>query len=189
MPAFNALKRDKEVWDGRGTQRKPEMWKTTGKIKSAAIHWPFDAIGRCIAEASDIIIITVYWAGGGKHQAVTRETGDPQDHHLLPQTTVDLERRGDEENNNITWENALHNLLLEITCIYCKIILFSLRMGTDARGWDRFEDSIQDLIEQKLLKPIVYFPVLQDKHTILFLMTRREHSSFHRFVRLKLTEL
>lgn len=124
---WKETKRSETAGKHRG---KPEMWETTGKIKSAPIHSPFDAVGRCIAEASDIIIVTVYRAGGGKHQAVTRETGDPQDHHLLPQTTVDLERRGDEENNNIIWEHTLHNLLLEITCIYWKISAFSLRMGT-----------------------------------------------------------
>lgn len=52
---------------------------------------PLDAAERRVAEAPDVVIVAVQRAGGGKHQAVTRETGDFQDHHLLAETAVHLE--------------------------------------------------------------------------------------------------
>lgn len=64
--------------------------RLTEKEKSSAIARPFDAIDCRIAEASDIIIVTVYRASGGKHHAVSRETRDLQDHHIFSQTTVHL---------------------------------------------------------------------------------------------------
>lgn len=62
----------------------------TEREKSSAIARPFDAIDCRITKASDIIIVAVYRASGGKHHAVSRETRDLQDHHIFSQTTVHL---------------------------------------------------------------------------------------------------
>lgn len=63
---------------------------SAGREKSSATARPFDAIDCRITEASDIIIVSVYRASGGKHHAVSRETQDLQDHHIFSQTTVHL---------------------------------------------------------------------------------------------------
>lgn len=62
--------------------------RSTEKEKSIA--WPFDATDCRIIKASDIVIVSVYRASGGKHHAVPRETWDFQDHHIFSQTTVHL---------------------------------------------------------------------------------------------------
>lgn len=63
-----------------------------GGKKRIANNRPLDAVGCCIAEPPHIIVVAVYWASGGKHQAVTGETRDLQNHHLLSKPTVHLER-------------------------------------------------------------------------------------------------
>lgn len=64
-----------------------------GRKKLIANNRPLDAVGRCIAEPPHIIVVSVYWASGGKHQTVTGETRDLQNHHLLSQPIVHLKRK------------------------------------------------------------------------------------------------
>lgn len=64
--------------------------RLTGKEKWSAIARPFDAIDCRITKASDIIIVTIYRASGGKHHAISRETWNLQDHHIFSQPTVHL---------------------------------------------------------------------------------------------------
>lgn len=63
----------------------------TETVYTAPVHRPLDAVDGCVTEAADIIIVAVYRAGGGKHQAVTREIRDLEDHHFLPETAVHLQ--------------------------------------------------------------------------------------------------
>lgn len=75
----------------KDTQLSNTVKKTEAKAATAGINLPFDAIKRCITEAPGIVVVAVYGAGGGKHQAVTRETRDLEDYYLLPKTAVHLE--------------------------------------------------------------------------------------------------
>lgn len=80
MPAFRALQRNTDRDTGR-----------TGNRASPAVNAPFDAVNGGVAEAPHVVIVTVYGAGGGEHQAVTRETGDLDNHHLLPEAAIHLD--------------------------------------------------------------------------------------------------
>lgn len=51
---------------------------------------PFNAITGSIAEPPDVIIIPVHWTSGGKHQSVSRETRNLDDHDFFTQTAVYL---------------------------------------------------------------------------------------------------
>jgi len=80
---------------GRAGERDKETSSTrhSRKLKqrdSAPVDRPLDAVDRRIAEAPDVVVVAVQRAGGGKHQPVTGETGDLQDHHLLPEAAVHL---------------------------------------------------------------------------------------------------
>lgn len=61
-------------------------------LKNACRGRPFDAVDCCVTKAPDIVIVPVYRASGGKDQAVSRETRDLQDHHILSQPAVHLAR-------------------------------------------------------------------------------------------------
>lgn len=92
MPAFKALKGQTDTTWGKKHGSKPAIQVKEGEEKkSAAFNWPLDPVDCCITEAPDVIVVAVYGAGGGKHQAVTRKARDLDDHHLLPQTAVHLE--------------------------------------------------------------------------------------------------
>lgn len=57
------------------------------------LHSPFNAIDCRVTEAPDIIVVTVYWASGGKHQSVTGQTDNLENHDFFTQTTVDLKEK------------------------------------------------------------------------------------------------
>lgn len=61
------------------------------KKKKRISNRPFDAVGCCVAEAPDVIVVAVHRASASKHHAVTRQTRNLQEHNLITQAAVHLE--------------------------------------------------------------------------------------------------
>lgn len=106
--------------------------------KWIADNRPLDAVGCCVAEPPHIIVVAVYWASGGKHQAVPGETRDLQNHHLLSQPTVHLKREKRKSQENMTY-TTIHNInclsthSLIQSPIYPKFYFFFLHVTCNIR--------------------------------------------------------
>lgn len=66
-----------EVWPEAGQN------KQNKKEKKCTADWPLNAIACCVAEAPDVIVVAVHRASASKHQAVTRQTRNLQQHNLI----------------------------------------------------------------------------------------------------------
>lgn len=64
-----------------------------GGVRRVSVNWPFDPVDRSVTETSDVIVVPVHGAGGGKYQAVPRKTGNLDEHHLIPKATVHLKEK------------------------------------------------------------------------------------------------
>lgn len=88
-PAGGAAHQLSGPW--KDTQLNNTARKAHAKAATADANLPFDAIKCSITEAPGIVIVPVYRAGGRKDQAVTRETRDLENYHLLLKPAVHLE--------------------------------------------------------------------------------------------------